>query len=432
MKHPDSRRSPLGIAATLAMCVVASRAAATSDSVAARGVARLESLLESARRENPEIKAAEARYRAMQQRPVQEGTLPDPTVGVRFHNEDFSRITFGESEFSFLEFSAEQEVPFPGKLGLRASVATRAAERERAMRDMTVLMVLARVTTAYADLAVIDRSAGLVHEAMRSLDLVTKQAAQSYAVGVAAQQDVLRASLERGGLDERLTMLVQKRAGAEAGLVALLGRPAEEPLGATEWSDDVPAVAPLSELETRLTASPALRAADEEVQRSEKTLDLARREYLPDFAFMGAYTNKDGLLPEWELGMRLRLPLYFWRRQRAAVAEATFGQTEAEQTRRTTRLGLTARLRELYAMADAAFRLVQLYRDRLVPQADLTFKSAGASYAVGKVDFLTMLNAFTALLEYRMRLAEELGNLRRARAEIAPLIGETPLGERLP
>jgi Cation transporting ATPase, C-terminus len=134
VKRPDSRRSPLGIATTLAMCVVASRAAATSDSDAARGVARLESLLDVARQENPEIQAAEARYRAMLQRPIQEGTLPDPPVGVHFHNEDFGRITFGESEFSFLEFSAEQEVPFPGKLCLPAAVATREAERERAMR----------------------------------------------------------------------------------------------------------------------------------------------------------------------------------------------------------------------------------------------------------------------------------------------------------
>ena len=33
------------------------------------------------------------------------------------------------------------------------------------------------------------------------------------------------------------------------------------------------------------------------------------------------------------------------------------------------------------------------------------------------------------LLEYRLREVEERGNLWRARAEIAPLVGETPLGE---
>ena len=66
-------------------------------------------LLEAARAQNPEIRAAEARYQAMRRRPIQERTLPDPTVGARYHNEQFDRITLGESEFSFFEFSAEQE-----------------------------------------------------------------------------------------------------------------------------------------------------------------------------------------------------------------------------------------------------------------------------------------------------------------------------------
>jgi outer membrane protein TolC len=77
-------------------------------------------------------------------------------------------------------------------------------------------------------------------------------------------------------------------------------------------------------------------------------------------------------------------------------------------------------------MGESAARLVRLYKDRLVPQASLTLDSARASYTVGKVDFLTVLTAFTALLDYRIRQAEEIGNLQRARAEIAPLIGEPP------
>jgi hypothetical protein len=65
----------------------------------------------------------------------------------------------------------------------------------------------------------------------------------------------------------------------------------------------------------------------------------------------------------------------------------------------------------------------------LIPQAQSTLASARASYAVGRVDFLTTLSAFVSLLEYRLREVEERGNLWRALAEIAPLVGETPLGE---
>lgn len=391
-------------------------------------IVTLRSLVAAARGENPEIRAAEARVRAMRERPVQEGTLPDPTVGVKYHNEQSDKITLGESEFSYVEFAAEQEVPFPGKLGLRASMATREAARETAMRDATVLMVLAKVASGYFSLAVIDRSIEILGESVRLIDLMIDQAHESYRVGTAAQQDVLRATLERGALSERLTRLEQKRAAAEAALNALLNRPASEQLPGVDWIDRPVAVDPLPELVGRLaTAAPELHAARETVLRSEEALRLARREYYPDFALMGGYMNKNGLFPEWEIGLRVRLPLYFWRRQGPAVAEASHAKAAAEHEERNARVSLEGRLRELQSMAESASRLVRLYDGTLVPQAALTFESARASYAVGKVDFLTTLNAFTALLEYRMGHAEQMGDLCRARAEIGPLVGESPL-----
>lgn len=384
-------------------------------------------VLHTAQTDNPEIRAADARYRAMLERPIQERTLPDPTIGVRWHNEDFNRITLGKSEFSFVEFAAEQEVPFPGKLGLRGQIAEQEAAREHAMRDVTELMVLARVVVAYADLAVAERSRDILTETGRTLDLMIEQTQTSYAVGTATQQDALRATLERGGLSERLTMIEQKRDAASATLNGLLARPADTPLPPSEWFPAPPTPRELGALTAKVaSASPELRAAREDALRADTALRLARREYLPDFALMGAYMNKDGLAPEWEVGMRVRVPLYFWRRQGPAVAEAAFAREAAERSARNAKLTLDARLRELHSMSEAAYRLVQLYHERLIPQARLTLESARSSYVVGKVDFLSTLNAFTALLEYQLREAEETGNSYKARAETGPLVGESP------
>ena len=387
--------------------------------------------LEAARSRNPDVRASEARYLAMRERPIQEGTLPDPSVGVRYHNEDW-KLSFGESDFSFFEVSAEQEIPFPGKLSLRERIADREAERERAMRDMTVLMVLATVASSYADLAVTEQSEQILRESHALLGFMIEQAASRYRVGEAAQQDVLRASLERGALDERLTMIARRRIAAAAALKALLDLGEGESFPRTGGVPEPRPVEAIEALNEKLAArSPALRSAQEDVLRSETALRLARRDYFPDFAVMGGYTNKDGLLPEWELGVRVTVPLYSWRRQRAAVAEAGFAERAAEHARRNTQVGLEARLADLHAMAEASSRLVRLYGETLIPQARLTLESSRASYAVGRVDFLTTLSTFTSLLEYRLRYAEETGNLVRALAEIGPLVGETPLGEPL-
>jgi len=391
----------------------------------------LDAAIAAARDRNPEIRAAEARYLAMRERPIQEGTLPDPMLGVRYHNEEW-KTTFGESDFSYFEVSAEQEIPFPGKLGLRSRIAEREAERERAMRDMTVLMTLANVTVSYADLVVTERSEEILRENSHLLTLMIEQAASRYSVGEAAQQDVLRATLERGALEERLTMLARERKAAAASLAALLDLENAATLPDTAPLPESPPLESLETLSGKLAAgSPPLRAAAEDLLRAQEALRLARREYYPDFAVMGAYTNKQDLSPEWELGIRMSVPLYFWRRQRAGVAEASFAARAAEHAQRNTQVSLKARLADLHAMAESAQRLVRLYDQTLIPQAELTLESARASYGVGRVDLLTTLTAFSALLEYRLRRVEESASLWRAVAEIGPLVGETPLGEPL-
>jgi len=391
----------------------------------------LSDALALARERNPDVRTAQARYLAMRERPIQEGTLPDPSLGVRYHNENWKE-SFGESDFSFFEVSAEQEIPFPGKLTLRERIAEREAERERAMRDMTVLMVLAATASSYADLVVVQQSEAILRESHALLGLMIEQAAARYRVGEAAQQDVLRASLERGGLEERLAMLARRRAAAAASLRAVLDLEEGEPPPRVERLPDPRPVESLDVLAEKLAArSPTLRAAQEEILRSEAALRLARREYYPDFALMGGYMNKDGLLPEWELGLRVTVPLYYWRRQRAAVAEAGFNERVAAHAHRNTQLSLEARLADAQAMAEASSRLLRLYGETLIADAHLTLESSRASYGVGEVDLLTTLSAFTSLLEYRLRYEEEKGNLVRALAEIGPIVGETPLGEPL-
>lgn len=146
---------------------------------------------------------------------------------------------------------------------------------------------------------------------------------------------------------------------------------------------------------------------------------------------MAAYTEKKQLMPEWEIGFRVSVPLYLRSKQRRFVAESAYAERAAEHERRRTELDVAARLAELHAAAESSNQLLGLYRDSLLPSARLTFESASASYATGRVDLMTALSAFVALLDYRIREAEETASLLASLAEIGPLVGETPLGEPL-
>lgn len=385
---------------------------------------------------NPDIRSAEQRWRAAQARPSQEGSLPDPMVNAAYHNESFDRFTQGSSDFSWLRFGIEQEIPFPGKLSLKEEVATHVADREGAMYRATTLNVLTRLRVAYNDYFVAFKSLEIIGKNKELLEKLTHAAEARYRVGNGLQQDVLRAQVELSTLLGRLTSLEQARQARAAELNAVLNRPPFDALGSPAPIEKTSLTYSLDDLE-RLARerSPYLEAARYEVDRAESSLDLAERQYYPDFVVRADYYNKAALVPEWEIGAGIRVPLYFWRKQTFGVDEAAAGVGEARAGRQSAVQDVLAKIKEFHAQATSADRLVGLYGSAVVPQADRSLTSALAGYQVGDVDFLTVLNSFTVLNEYQLRYYEERANFEKALArleEAAGILSEAAGGGRLP
>ncbi|MCC6712457.1 MAG: TolC family protein, partial [Candidatus Dadabacteria bacterium] len=114
-------------------------------------VVTLDSLVLEALESNPELKAARARWEASQKRPKQEGTLPDPMIGVGWQNVTFDSITLEEDPNSMLRFSVSQEIPFPGKLPLREKIASIYADAEGKSYLAGERKIVADLKSAYHD-----------------------------------------------------------------------------------------------------------------------------------------------------------------------------------------------------------------------------------------------------------------------------------------
>jgi outer membrane protein TolC len=82
-----------------------------------------------------------------------------------------------------------------------------------------------------------------------------------------------------------------------------------------------------------------------------------------------------------------------------------------------------ARATQEHAALTASRTLVDLYGDSVLPQARLTLESSLAAYEVGRVDFLTVITSFVAVLNYEISLEEERARAWRALARLEPLTG---------
>jgi len=131
-------------------------------------------------------------------------------------------------------------------------------------------------------------------------------------------------------------------------------------------------------------------------------------------------------MPEmYGVNVGVKIPLYFWQKQRPAVAEAT-ASAVAEKRRLENAMSLLfLRIKDCYLSATTAQRLVKLYGTTIIPQSALSLESAVAGYEAGRVDFLTLLDNTVTLRNYELSYYEQLSNVEKAIAALEPLVGVT-------
>ena len=374
---------------------------------------------------NPEIAAAQKRYDAARQRPTQERSLPDPMVstGYSANGRPWPGAGLGTEPTSNIGFMVSQDVPYPGKLNLRASIASREADAVSQEIAAARLSVTARVKQAYYRLAYTYAVGDVLTRNRDLLDTLLKVSENRYAVGQAAQQDVIKAQTQLSILELQLERVRQERATREGELNALLARSTTTAVGQPE---DLQLTAFDTSLDVLVALAnehaPMLRRDQIMVDRSQLAVEAARKEYKPDFGVTGGYYYMGAMPPMYEFRFDVKIPLQRARRA-AAVAEQLNTVEQARSTYDSTRLGLQGRIQEDYQMASTSVRLATLYRQTVLPQARLALESSMASYQTGAVDFLSVLTNFGAVLEYEMTYFDELNAFHTAASRLEEMTG---------
>ncbi|MBI3449696.1 MAG: TolC family protein [Acidobacteria bacterium] len=411
-----SKRSTILAAFTLA-------AAARFSAIAASPL-DLAALLREAEVNNPEIAALRLRQEAARLVPGIAEVPPDPVVSVSYLNDTVTGFTLGRSEFSNLAFGWTQEIPFPGKLRLGGEVASREVEMVRSRLEAARLGVAAAIKGAYADLYRIDRSASILGERRSLLVSLMQTARARYETGEGLLENVLRAQSEITRLDLEVERLGQERLSAGAVLNTMAGRIEDRPLAeATELPVPAGEMDPRALEAEALARAPEIHEREAAVLRDEARLDLARKQLKPDLIWGAAYQNRGGIPPMVMGTFGLRLPIYRERKQVQAIAQVRSETDASKQEVLAARLNVAARVRDLAARASRAGTLSSLYREALIPQSLSALDSASAAYGVGRADFLTLLDDFSAVLAYEIDYETQRAARVAALAALEPLTG---------
>lgn len=391
--------------------------------------ASVPSLLQYARENNPEFASMRHEARAATERVVPAASLPDP----KFRTELMDITKMGEQNPTILpgevgstRYTVMQDLPWFGKLDLKRDIAQHEADASQAKAQGAWTELAAKIKVAQAQRYYLHGSERLNREILDLMAKLEHISRSRYASGLAPQQDVVRAQIEQTTMRNELIALESERAQLEVRLNTLLARPAKAPLAPPENPQAIPAPEQLelSRLEARARQhNPLVFAEHARIQSAEKTRDLTYKNRYPDFTFSVTPVQYQSAIKEWSLMVEMNIPLQ--QSSRRAMERESEAMLAAAQTRKQAVANqVLSELAENLAGLEAAQRTRSLAIGSLLPQAELTFKSALAGYENNKVDFATLLDAQRQIRQARQSHIKAQLEAQMRLAEIEKLIGE--------
>lgn len=390
----------------------------------------LDQVVAEALQNNPELQAARHDQDAAEQRIAPAGALDDPMLEVGFVNLPTS-FRFSREDMTMKMVGLSQRLPYPGKRELRRGVAMK--EAEAAAHGLRELMNRLRrdVKMAYFDLSLVIESTRITENNKQVLEQLSKIAEARYSVGQASQADVLKAQTQLSKMTDELIKLDRERRVFEAELHRLTGSPSNRPT-------PLPRTPQLWEgsLQPELlrnavsTLRPELRVLQTKIDRNERAVELARKDYYPDFDVRLSYGQRDKTLTGERrddmvsLTVAINLPIWGSAKQGPRVAEAIAMREQAARIFEARRNEMLSQLRQQLASAAQSYQSAKLYETTVLTQSRLAVESSLASYRVNRVDFLTLLDNQMTVLNYEINFATAVVNQNKAMAEIEFITGK--------
>jgi outer membrane protein, heavy metal efflux system len=383
----------------------------------------IEAVVAEALKQNPEIEAARQRWRAAQERAPQARALDDPEFKVEWWNTP-ENLDITRTPNTI--FGLSQRFPFPGKLGLKESLAVQEADMAASLLRAKELEVAAQVKSAYYEVFLAHKAIEIHHQQIDILQDFFAIANARFRAGKGTQVDVLKASVELSKLFNELPVLEQQRESAKAKVNVLLNRVPQSPLAEPLEPPGPRARRMLEDLQqVAIQNRPELRALDIEIARSQTAIALAQKQYYPDFNVMVSRFQNFEARDGFGAMVTMSLPFSFWTKPKydAGVREAAANQDSAKASYQVLKNQVLFDVKDLLVKIEATEKLMTFYKTTIIPQARQTLESARANYQTAKLEFLSLLDAERALRDFQLEYYRALTTFEQRMAELERAVG---------
>ena len=402
-------------AAMIAAAVLAMPAAASAQP--------LDSLVATALRVHPNVRAAQRAIAAADHRARAASAWDPPSVGIEFRDLVVDNPTPWNNGETML--MAEQMIPLFGQN--RAMANAMAAERPVAEASLEALQrkIRLRVQEEYLSAWLADRKLEQNAEEQRLTELIHRSATISFEAGKTPSSDLLRIESELARLANQATTISTERAESVGRLNTLLARPANSPI---QIAAELPpaSLPPFDSARAAIANHPALRQMEAMAQMSRLQAEAATAMgrpmlmlrggigYMPEghplreasVGEHGATTTSEPMNWGLTVGAMMTIPSIGWSRDRAE-GETLAWETEAEKNLEEgagMKLEMEGMLRAAYARAERAASTIRSLRQTQTPLLERTLQALRNDYAANRTPLSALLDGMKMLAMTRMEL----------------------------
>lgn len=400
----------------------------------------LEAALAYVELENPGLAEMSARAEAMATIPSQVGSLPDPMLSFSPANLPTDSFNLEQDPMTQMQLGISQQIPYPGKLALKETIARYMANAATSQVDEIRLQLNRDVKTLWWRLFFLDRSLEVIEINKTLLKQFVEIAQTKYKVGQGLQQDVLLAQLELSKLIDQNIELDSKRKQEAARLNALLNRATDSRIQLPTLTDidtDLPSLKSASAIMQLAQANrPELAQQRLLIEAATARRELAQRDLLPDFSVGATYGFRQGNNPNGDnrsdllsLRIGINVPIFADSKQKMAISQRSIEVKQQHYALHDRWLAIQADITATLAEYNRTQQQVLLFRTGVIPQARQTVASMLAGYQVNKVDFLNLIRAQITQYNYETRLWQTISEGQSALAKLVATVGEETIYE---
>ncbi|QDU33066.1 Outer membrane efflux protein [Poriferisphaera corsica] len=382
--------------------------------------------VQTALERNPAILAASERVKRIGKIAPQARSLDFPEAFFEVGN--LPQTAAGQVEF---RSGIRQRIPFPGKLKARGLIIEQEAEVAAADMERVKLQVVADTRRAFWRLYYAVRGIEVTRANYQLLDQFQRIAEARVRAGQTSVQDVLRAGVEIGVLNEQLVQFREQKIVATAMLNQLMNRqpntllPDPPDVEMTDFDINKKRL-----LEQAQLYNPSIQGAKSMVGRYREQLKLARLENYPDFllGFVYGPVRNNGPVEsisgedQWWITLGFTIPIWTKRIQ-GAKFEAYHGVNESLAALRDANNVVAFDVLDSLANVEAQRDEVVLFRDQILPQARQAVDASVSGYQTGELDFLTLIDNWQQLLRFELLQYRNVAELEQAFADLREAVG---------